>query len=275
MRLNDSPFACEYRRARPLLGTLAEVRVQAASGTQAEAALSAAFAALAQVHRLMSPHEPGSDLYRLNHAPVDVPVPLDPHTLAVLTCAAALQRDSGGAFDCECGSAPAAANGGAAWHIEGDAVRKQRVLRLDLGGIAKGYAVDLAIEALRGFGLARAVVNAGGDLRHVGRDPVPVWLREPACPRRVARRMLLDNAALASSASGGLGPGRLTASLIVDRRTGLRLLPGAGATVLAPQCMLADALAKVVLVDAAPEHPLLSRHGACALLYRSGGRGPA
>jgi thiamine biosynthesis lipoprotein len=70
---------------------------------------------------------------------------------------------------------------------------------VDLGGIAKGYAVDCGIAALRARGTASGIVNAGGDLRCFG-APQPVHVRHPSAPSAVMLLGWLADAALASSA---------------------------------------------------------------------------
>ncbi|MHA7683546.1 FAD:protein FMN transferase [Cupriavidus sp. PET2-C1] len=259
--------AAACRRARPLLGTLVDIHVR---GTGAAQAVCAAFAQIAQVQRLMSRHDRFSDIGRFNAAGVGQPVEMDARTLAVLTVAASLQDESDGAFDCERSAPGMRVAGGRAWVIEGTKVRKYRPLQLDLGGIAKGYAVDCAVEALGGLGLDYALVNAGGDMRHAGTAPAVVALREPGAPARTALAWRLDNAALASSCVGGLWPEPGSAPRIDSPHLSDALAAGAGASVLAPSCLFADALTKVVLACRAPEHPLLARYGARTLLYRDG-----
>lgn len=256
--------AAPCRRARPLLGTLVEIR---ASGPAAAQAVRAGFAEVGRIHGLMNRHAAGSDIGRFNRAAPGEMLAVDAHTLAVLAAAARLQAESEGAFDCVFDCALDGAHG-PAWAIEGAMLRKLRPARLDLGGIAKGYAVDCAVRAMLGFDVDDVLVNAGGDMRHAGRAPAAVALREPGAPARVALRWHLDNAALAGSSAGGLGLS--AAPRIADRRAPSVLPAGAGASVLAPSCMLADALTKVVLVCGAPDHPLLARYGARALLYRDG-----
>lgn len=257
----------QCRRARPLLGTLVEIH---ARGAGAAEAVRAAFAQVEQIQRLMSCHESASDIGRFNVAPVGLPIEMDARTLAVLALAAELQAASDGAFDCAQSPAWISPSGRPAWTIEGTAVRKHRPLRLDLGGIAKGYAVDCAVDALRDCGLDFALVNAGGDMRHAGDEPAQVALREPGAPARTAVVWQLKNSALASSSVGGLAPVPGAAPRIRNRRGPRELPPAAGVSVLAPSCMLADALTKLVLVCRAPRHPLLVRYGACTLLYRDG-----
>lgn len=255
------------RRARPLLGTLVEIE---ARGAGAALALAAAFAAVEQVHQLMSRYSPASDIGRLNAAPVGVPVRVDVRTLRVLELAAALHAASEGAFDC--------AHDGAcdrpSWSIEGETVLRHGPAQLDLGGIAKGYAVDCAIEAaqaaLPADPLSYFLVNAGGDMRHAGAMPAQVALRDPGAPARTVLVWTLQNAAIASSAVGGLAPTHGQAPRIAGRPCSAPLPASAGASVLAPSCMLADALTKVVLAAGAPRHPLLARLGACTLVYGDG-----
>ena len=267
MPAQDTPTRC--RRARPLLGTLVEIE---ARGAGAGRAVDAGFAAVARVQRLMSRFEGDSDIGRLNAAPPGVPVTVDADTLAVLRVAAELERASGGAFRGARGE-PGVGMDGPAWTIDGDAVRKHAPLQFDLGGIAKGHAVDCAIDAmlaLLGPEPVLALVNAGGDMRHAGAEPVRVALRDPSAPARTALVWMLENAALASSAAGGLTPGP-DASPRIHASHGAAPLPSqAGASVLASTCMLADALTKVVLLHDDPTHPLLARHGARTLLYRDG-----
>ncbi|WP_432259228.1 FAD:protein FMN transferase [Cupriavidus sp. TMH.W2] len=259
------------RRARPLLGTLVEIE---ARGAGAALALAAAFAAVEQVHQLMSRHSPASDIGRLNAAPVGVPVRVDAHTLRVLELAAALHAASEGAFDCAYDRVPDVARDRPSWSIDGETVLRHGPAQLDLGGIAKGYAVDCAIEAARaalpGDPLSYLLVNAGGDMRHAGTVPAQVALRDPGAPARTVLVWSLHDAAIASSAVGGLAPARGQAPRIAGRSCGSPLPASAGASVLAPSCMLADALTKVVLAAGAPRHPLLARFGACTLVYGDG-----
>lgn len=275
----DTPGRC--RRARPLLGTLVEIE---ARGRAAARAVEAGFAAVARVQQLMSRFDPASDISRLNAAPLGQPVQLDIATASVLALGAELQSASGGQFSCTLGASPAT---GAmpAWTMAGNSLCKHAPVRFDLGGIAKGYAVDCAIEAMLalmgGEGAELALVNAGGDMRHAGIEPVQVALREPGAPARIARVLTLANAALASSAVGGLAPEAGAAPRITSgpgipgTGQGRGLPPDAGATVLAPTCMHADALTKVVLLCGDPEHPLLACYHACTLLYRNGTLAPA
>jgi thiamine biosynthesis lipoprotein len=273
------------RRARPLLGTLVDIRIEADDSELARRALAAAFAEIEIVHRLMSFHESGSDLARLNRAQPGDLVPVDARSAEVLRCAESLRFESAGAFDCAVADAllstgllpsmPEARDAGTNASSRRDATVTRGAARLDLGGIAKGYAVDRAIDVLKGFGVQSALVNAGGDLRHLGAEAVEIGLRDPADPSRLLGSIALHDRALASSASSGLAPATEARakqrSALIDPRCGAPLAPSAGTSVTAPRCMIADALTKVVLVTRDIHHSMLSAHGATVVLYRAGG----
>ena len=105
MQLHSSSL----RRARPSLGTIVDIRASGAPAGVLDAGISAAFAAIDQVHRLMSFHEPGSDLSRLNrHASLGA-VPVHPWTWQVVQAAKLLWEKTGGLFDCTVAPALAAA----------------------------------------------------------------------------------------------------------------------------------------------------------------------
>jgi thiamine biosynthesis lipoprotein len=149
-------------------------------------------------------------------------------------------------------------------------VRIARPLRIDLGGIAKGFAVDRAIDVLRVNGAPAAVVNAGGDLRVFGPAAERVHVRHPAAPfTLVAIAEVLDEA-LATSANylDAHGAPRLV------RPDGRRLWLGRGSvSVRAPSCLFADALSKVVAaVGLRAAAPLLATCDASALVLTRSGR---
>jgi len=230
------------RRARPLLGTLVDIQATGGLDEPAlHAAVELAFGEIERVHALMSRQDAGSELSRLNREAAEREQRLHPDTLAVLTAALHFAALSEGAFDPSPGQ----------WRqieLHADRVRFRQPLQLDFGGIAKGYAVDLAVAALRRAGVAAIAVNAGGDLRVCG-PPQTIGLRDPRDPAAVAQVLELQDAALASSSAGfsrRLEAGREVSDL-VDPRSGRFHTSHEGVSVRAPSCMAADALTKVVL----------------------------
>jgi thiamine biosynthesis lipoprotein len=263
------------RRARPLLGTYVDVAACAPTPEAEWAAVDAAFAAVARVHRLMSFHDPESDLARINRRAHAEPVAVAPETFAVLERAAFFSEASDGLFDCTVGAAlvragrlpgPARApHAGGSWRdvelLSGGRIRFRRPLTIDLGGIAKGYAVDAAIEALVRHGAQSACVNAGGDLRAAGPRAWPIAVRSPRSRTRAVPMPALRDGAVATTACAG-GPG---ASRVADPRTGRIRRASCSVSVYAPRCIDADALTKIVWLGAAPPTALLERLGARAV----------
>ena len=262
------------RRARPLLGTFVEITVGAASEAFAQRAATAGFAAIADVHRLMSFHEHDSDLSRINrHAHLRA-VEVDPRTFAVLRRARFLSRASKGLFDCTVGGAllslgalprsdaSPCPDANATFRdvalLAGHRVRLRRPLAIDLGGIAKGFAVDEAVAAIARSGADAACVNAGGDLRVFGDRAWPVALRTPD---GFAPLPALRNRALATSADTFASRGA-----IVDPATRRLRADPKSVSILAPTCMDADALTKVVWLANGPPPGLLETMHACALV---------
>jgi thiamine biosynthesis lipoprotein len=223
-------------RARPLLGTYVEVTAHGAEEALLHAAIDCAFAAVERVHGLMSFQDPASELSRFNREGPSVTPELHPWTREVIDAALDFRERSKGAFDATAGA-------------EG---------RLDLSGIAKGFAVDRAVDALCAAGVTRGIVNAGGDLAAFGPADVEVAVRDPADSSRLAAVVTLRNRALASS-------GR-----VIDPATGRAASGIEGASVSAPTCMLADALTKVVGVAGQAAGPLLQQHRATALMFSHG-----
>jgi thiamine biosynthesis lipoprotein len=147
-------------------------------------------------------------------------------------------------------------------------------VKIDLGGIAKGFAVDRAVEALLGHGIAEGLVNAGGDLRVFGPRSHAVDIRDPRQPDRPLYRVALCNAALASSA-GRFDPVRTAHALdcaVIDPLTAMPVRAISGATVCAASCMMADALTKVVMNDGEGSAAILERYGASALFVSAHGQ---
>jgi thiamine biosynthesis lipoprotein len=152
-------------------------------------------------------------------------------------------------------------------------VRFRRRVIVDLGGIAKGFAVDRAIEALKGNGVVAGIVNAGGDLRTFGSRPQLIHVRHPAEPARAAGMVRLRERAMATSGiyfARGKGRGRYVSPLL-DGRTGRSARELISVSVAAAECMSADALTKIVFALREKAAPLLARYRADALLLEHDG----
>ena len=291
------------KRCRPALGTYVEIEVRgigaaAETGTgstsdgesAAAAAIDRAFAAIGRVEARMSFHRDTSDLARINRARAGDRVVLDPWTVEVLALAVELHAATDGLFDCAVGEEliasgllpgrPSGKRSGSIGDLEivdARSVRLRHATCLDLGGIAKGYAVDRAVDALVGTGQpnrnaqgdTRGSVNAGGDLRVFGRDARTIHVESPGEPGRLVEAGRLCDGAIATSSTrhtGAWGGGRWRSAL-VDPRTGRSPPPAARSySVLAARCAVADALTKPLALAGELSAECRRRYGAIALI---------
>jgi FAD:protein FMN transferase len=148
----------------------------AANTAIAESAINRAFEAIELINRLMHPTAEGSDLARINTAPLHEPTTVHPSVGQLLNLARRINELTDGVFDPCTPAQP-----GLLSDIEVSGDESQVVchapVALDFGGFAKGYAVDCAIEALMAGGCTAGLVNAGGDLRVFGQRSEPVFVR--------------------------------------------------------------------------------------------------
>ena len=282
----------ELRRARPFLGTIVEITVRSDREQDAKEAIDRAFVAISVVQRQMSFHDPDSALSRVNAEAFPGPAQVDRKTFRVLAIARDLHRVSNGIFDPTI--APYLEQTGflpefLGWRrttenttssfadlelLSGNRVRFRHAgVRLDLGGIAKGFAVDEAVAVLRAAGVDSALVNAGGDLRAFGSSAFPVEIRNPCDPAGTFVSLLVKNRAVATSAhyfADRLKPGASIGPFVDPR---LRKLRGdlLSVTVAAPSAAIADALTKIVMLDPADCSTPLNRFAAAALVFDPNG----
>lgn len=271
--------ASESRRCRPLLGTFVEITVPGGTASIDEPAIHAAFETIESLQRRLNVHDPDSELSRLNRFAARHPVSVSAPLADVLGKALELSETSRGAFDPTVGSLLASWTLRPAWlkrPARGDwrdvaVLPDQRVVfhrpvALDLGGIAKGYAVDAAVDELVRRGVRAGIVNAGGDLRVFGEESIPVHVRHPRSPGRFVHLLELKSGAIATSSpcfTEQTVRGRRVSHL-VHGRSRRPILGPVSVSVLAPACWLADALTKVVLGAGAAADESLARYGAQA-----------
>lgn len=276
------------RRCQPWLGTYVEVWCEAESDTQVASAITAGFSAIARVQDLMSFHSTESDVARMNARAHEMPVAVDTSTHEVLSLALQIARESNGLFDITVASqlvswgilpgdvTPSPDGEEGNWKdialLPGNRVRFSRPLQVDLGGIAKGYAVDQAVRAMQRAGALSGGVNAGGDIRVFGARSERVMIRNPEDPGVSGGTLELRDAALATSAStfSEMEHQGSRVNHLVNPVTRRPAPEGRSVTVVAPTCAVADALTKVVLFSEADVSPLLARHQARAFLLDRG-----
>lgn len=242
------------RRMRPLLGTFIEIQ---ARGAQAAPAVEHAFARIDRVQQWLSFQAPDSELSRLNRCRLRQPQQVSALTWRLLSMSLWLYRQSEGLFN------PAVAvelvknrrlpdhgfDLSAGHNLEqmqllpNNHVQLHAPLILSLDGIAKGYAIDCAIHALRQHGAEAASVNAGGDLRLFGSHATALWAQLPTGRLKLLGN--LSNAAAASSQIGTTGSDRHPGWIWQTQTT----QHPAVVTVVARTAWLADAMTKIAPFD--------------------------
>jgi thiamine biosynthesis lipoprotein len=263
------------------MGTLVHVSARGCSHAQVQRAMDAAFAAMGLVDRLMSFHAADSELTRLNRHARHRAQKVHPWTYAVLRRAVRLAAHSDGLFDVSvagdltregllpCLDLPVP-SARATWRdirlLPDRRVSYARPMLMDLGGIAKGFAVDRAIHALLRGGCTRGTVNAGGDLRRYGPQPELIHVRWSDAALPLAQ---LRCGAIATSGPSMVLPGWLAQPIgrIVDPRSRRLWRSDAAVSVAARTCAQADALTKIAALAGPACEPLLARFGAQALWW--------
>lgn len=255
------------KRCQPLLGTFVEITLEGAqSAERLHREAAKAFELINSVQRMMSFHDPDSDVSRLNRCAHIAPLRVHPWTCEVLQKAVKLSAETEGAFDItvapklvKMGYLPRhmpfmSLSEAARWsdiEMQGEGnIYFHKPLMIDLGGIAKGFAVDKAIEWLATRGIARAVVNAGGDLRVHGEGPHELSIRHPAAPQENCIPSVMLRPAVATSAAyfSRKRCGIERVNPIVHPRTGKSVRSNQSVSVFSPTCIQADALTKAVLL---------------------------
>lgn len=262
-----------FEFAQPQMGTTAQVVLYADDAAMAQRAADAAFARIRQLDATLSDYRDDSELSRLAARAGQGPVAVSEDLFAVLQAAQSLAQRSGGAFDVARGAVTriwrqarrldeppdparlqAALDSGDWRDIALDPATRSVALarpgmRLDVGGIAKGYAAEQALQAMRAAGVERALVALGGDIA-IGAPPpdAPGWridiaaLDVPSAPP--ASTLLLHDVAIstAGDAEQWMELGGMRLSHVLDARSGRPLAFRSTTTVIAPHGLQADGL---------------------------------
>jgi thiamine biosynthesis lipoprotein len=268
----------EFQQAE--MGVPFRIVLYAGTKNAAEGAAAAAFARIKQINDVMTDYDSDSELSKLSQTSgQNQTVPVSPELWTVLARAQELAERSHGAFDVTVGpyvnlwryarrqgtlpdpnrlAKARAAVGYTKMQLDPQrhAVRLLAPnMRLDLGGIAKGYAVDQALTVLGHFGITNALVSGGGDMAVSGPPPdKPGWRIElpPLDATNAPRARYLMVSYVGVSTSGDqfqrLEIDGKRYSHIVDPRTGIGLTDHRLVTVIAPDDFTADGLTKVMSV---------------------------
>lgn len=267
-----------FKETRVLMNTFVGVEVFAGDSTKAYRAMWAAFDEMERVSKLLSNYDPESEVCRLNAYAGKGKMEVSRELYYVLKRSVEWGRITDGAFDVTLGPVLRL------WGFSG--VKPQipskddlqsglklvgyrhllvdpkcpqvsltlRGMNLDLGGVAKGYVVDRAVEVLKAQGIANAIVDAGGDLRVLGHNPNGqrwrIGIRHPRRVNELIGVVEVDSGAVTTSGDYErfFFKGGVRYHHIIDPRTGMPARGCVSVTILAPSALDADALATAVFV---------------------------
>ncbi|MBM4330577.1 MAG: FAD:protein FMN transferase [Deltaproteobacteria bacterium] len=264
------------RQSRIIMGTSVEIVVSLADSKKAEEAWEAAFGEIQGIDFLMSNYREDSEVSRINRNAGKKETLVSPETLRVIERALEFSSLSGGAFDISIASVFRL------WNfregklpdekslmgklpkvdyrrIKVDRARssvylQEQGMEIDLGAIAKGYAVDRASAILQEKGIENFIVNAGGDLKVNGsKEEGVAWtvgIQHPRLPSTMIAKLSLRQTAVATSGDyqkffikGGERYHHL-----LNPSTGTPARESQSVTVMAPSAMDADALATAIFI---------------------------
>jgi FAD:protein FMN transferase len=257
-----------FEAVEPHMGTLFRIKLYAADASQAQSAFRAAFDRVRDLDAILSDYKPDSELNQISQSPIRVSEDL----FRVLAASQKLAEETGGAFDVTLGpvirlwrearklnrvpDTEALREAGTRCgyrKLQLDAANRtaafdQPGMQLDLGGIAKGYAADEALAALKHLGIRSALVAASGDLAFS--DPPPGqrgWRIGIGSSDRVLE---LSNSAVSTSgdAEQHLDADGKRYSHIIDPATRMGLTTGITVTIVAHRGIDADGISTAVSV---------------------------
>jgi len=262
-------------REEVIMGTAIRVELWHEQAARGEAALDAVMEEMHRIDRAMSPFKPESELSRINREAARAPVPVSEEMFELLTRSVEFSKLSEGAFDITFASVgcmfdyrngvkpteeeiEAALPGFDYRHIrlerEGRTIQFARAgVQIDLGGIAKGHAVDNCVALLQERGVKEALVVAGGDSRVLGDRrgrPWMIGIRDPRRKDAMVATMPLVDAAISTSGDYEryFEADGVRHHHILDPRTGRSATGARSVTIIGPDATTTEGLSKSVFI---------------------------
>lgn len=268
----------KVNRSIMVMGTIAEVTVYGEDESKIDEAIEKVFKVFEDIDKEMSLYKEESELSRLNATAYENPVRISGVLMRLIQKSVWFSEITGGAFDITVGplmeiwgfmeTREALPDDGMVRDALGKAGYKKIVIdeenqtiqfkvpgmRIDLGGIAKGYAIDLAVTELMKGGIENALVNLGGNMYALGSPPGEtaweVGVRDPRDREGIVEILRLKNRAVATSGNYEkfvqIGPDKY--SHIMDPRTGVPVSGILSVTVTADTALETDALSTAFFV---------------------------
>lgn len=273
----NSSFSDElFRFHQVLMGTIVEIILIGDNQKKAEKSALQAFQEIRRIEQLMSPTIEKSEVFHINQSTGKKWVRVSPETFYVIKKSIEISNQSDGGFDITVGpliklwqkarekehppsnedlerSLDLVGFRNIMISPDGKIFLKKDGMSIDLGGIAKGYAVDRAFDILRGLGFRNLIVNAGGDLKVGGMKfgkPWSIGIQDPRDQGKIIAKIKLKKGAIATSGDYEkyfMYQGKRYHH-IINPKDGLPAWGCQSVTVLCEEGILADAMATAVFV---------------------------
>jgi thiamine biosynthesis lipoprotein len=270
------PAHAEWRsRAEAIMGTRIYVELWADNDAKGDAGIDAVMDEMRRIDNLMSHYKPESQLSQINARGAQEPVQVDAELFDLIKLSTHYSEITEGAFDITYASVGhlydyphhirpteeqiKAALPAVNWRnmlldpVHHTVKFEHPGMRIDLGGIGKGYAVDRGIIILQGMGFKHALVTAGGDSRIIGDRlgrPWVVGIRNPDDKNKVVTRIPLVDSAMSTSGDYErfFDENGIRYHHIIDPRTGHSASKVRSATILGPTATQTDGMSKTAFV---------------------------
>ena len=269
-----------YKRTEAIMGTRIYVELWDTDATHGQACIDAVMADMQRIDDLMSHYKPESQLSRINQHAAEAPMQVDQELFDLIKLSTHYSEITEGAFDITYASVGYLYNYPNHVHPTEEQIKaalpavnwrnmkfddahhtvffEHKGMRIDLGGIGKGYAVDHGIDILKKMGIQHAVVTAGGDSRIIGKRIAAdgserdwlVAIRHPDDPDKVVTRIPLSDAAMSTSGDYEryFDENGVRYHHIIDPRTGHSASKVRSATVIGPTATQTDGMSKTAFV---------------------------
>ncbi len=273
-----------FEDEQAIMGTPIRVELWSDDASEAKAAIKAVMSEMQRIDALMSPFKDNSELARINRQAGDTPVILSKELFQLILRAETVSEMTGGVFDLSFASVGYLYDYRKGIHPSTKEIKAQLPavnyraikldsktrsiffslpgMRIDLGGIAKGYAVDKAAHLLRQRGIQHALVSAGGDSRLLGDRHGRPWMIGIRHPRDTPKKTTAEKARtspvvlplsnIAISTSGDYERFFIRDGVryhhIINTKTGRAARASQSATVIGPDATLTDALSTSVFI---------------------------
>jgi thiamine biosynthesis lipoprotein len=291
----------DVHETRFIMGTLVEFTIAGSEQNQAEKAVAAAASEMQRIEDLFTIYgEVANSVKAFNTAPANIPMKLDDEVAALLEIALDIKQQSGGTFDPVLGglnllwgfSQPESPLSPPSPVAIKKAVPPTRCIKkqkegwirldnrcyLDFGAIAKGYAIDRGISILQENGIGHAIINAGGDIRLIGRHGDKPWrigIRHPRDKAEVVATLELEgdvSVVTSGDYERYFVHNGQRYHHILNQKTGWPATAAQSATVIAPNATLADAWSTALFIPGEAGISLMDKMGFAALLVDHNGK---